>query len=52
MTTSGLIVMLLSVGTVTVLFGWCIYKVLSTPHETEKVHGVEFHTPDIDTDSD
>jgi hypothetical protein len=52
MTTSGLIVMLLSVGTVIVLFGWCIYKVLSTPHETEKVHGVEFHTPDIDEDSD
>ena len=52
MTTSGLIVMLLSVGTVTVLFGWCIYKVLSTPHETEKVHGVEFHPPDIDADSD
>jgi hypothetical protein len=52
MTTSGLIVMLLSVGTVTVLFGWCIYKVLSTPHETEKVHGVEFHTPDMDEDSD
>ena len=52
MTTSGLIVMLLSVGTVTVLFGWCIHKVLSTPHETEKVHGVEFHTPDMDEDSD
>jgi len=52
MTTSGLIVMLLSVGTVTVLFVWCIYKVLSTPHETEKVHGVEFHTPDIDADRD
>ena len=52
MTTSGLIVMLLSVGTVTVLFGWCIYKVLSTPHETENVHGVEFHPPDIDADSD
>jgi hypothetical protein len=48
MTTSGLIVMLLSVGTVTVLFGWCIWKVLTTPQETEKVHGVEFHTPDMD----
>ncbi len=50
MTTSGLIVMLLSVGTVTVLFGWCIYKVLTTPRETEKVHGVELHTPDMDGD--
>ncbi len=51
MTTSGLIVMLLSVGTVTVLFGWCIWKVLTTPQETDKVHGVEFHTPDMDKDS-
>jgi hypothetical protein len=50
MTTSGLIVMLLSVGTVTVLFGWCVYQVLFTPRETEKVHGVEFHTPDMDAD--
>ncbi|MDI1312810.1 hypothetical protein [Prosthecobacter sp.] len=48
MTTSGLIVMLLSVGTVVSLFSWCIYKVLTTPRETEKVHGVELHTPDMD----
>jgi len=48
MTTSGLIVMLLSVGTAATLFGWCIYKVLTTPRETEKVHGVELHTPDMD----
>jgi hypothetical protein len=51
MTTSGLLVMLLSVGTVTILFGWCVYKVLTTPNETEKVHGVEFQTPDIAEDS-
>ena len=51
MTTSGLIVMLLSVGIVTVLFAWCIWKVLSTPHETEKIHGVDFHTPDMDAES-
>jgi len=50
MTTSGLIVMLLSVGTVTVLFGWCIYKVLTTPNEAEKLHGTEGPTPDIDAD--
>ncbi len=48
MTSSGLIVMLLSVGTVVSLFSWCIWKVLTTPNETEKVHGVEFHTPDMD----
>jgi hypothetical protein len=50
MTTSGILVMLVSVSTVTVLFGWCIYKVLTTPHEAEKVHGVEFHTPDMTED--
>lgn len=37
MTTSGLIVMLLSVGTVTLLFGWCVCKVLSTPVRKEKI---------------
>ncbi|MFN7563935.1 MAG: hypothetical protein ACK5TH_19350 [Prosthecobacter sp.] len=51
MTTSGLLVMLLSVGTVTILFGWCVYKVLTTPNETEKVHGVEFQTPDMKEDA-
>ena len=51
MTNSGLFVMLLSVGTVTVLFGWCVYKVLTTPNETEKVHGVEFQTPDMKEDA-
>ena len=51
MTTSGLLVMLLSVGTVTVLFGWCVFKVLTTPNETEKVHGVEFQMPDVMEDA-
>lgn len=50
MTTSGLLVMLFSVGTVSTLFVWCIVKVLTTPNETEKVHGVEFQTPDIAED--
>jgi len=48
MTTTGLLVMLISVGTVIFLFGWCIYKVLTTPNEVEKIHGVEFMTPDMD----
>jgi len=47
MTSAGLLVMLLSVGTVTALFGWCVWKVLITPQETEKVHAVELHTPDM-----
>jgi hypothetical protein len=51
MTTSGLLVMLVSVSIVTVLFAWCVYKVLTTPNETEKVHGVEFQTPDIAEDA-
>ncbi len=37
MTLDGIITMILSVGAVTGLFGWCIYKVLKTPHGTEHV---------------
>jgi hypothetical protein len=48
MTTAGILIMLCSVGTVTGLFCWCIYKVLTTPQETEKIHGVDLHTPDMD----
>lgn len=49
MTTGGIVIMILSVGTVTTLFGWCIWKVLTTPSETEKVHGPGLqHTPDMD----
>ena len=46
MNTGGWIIMLLSVGTVSLLFTWCIYKVLSTPGETEHIHGFEIETPD------
>lgn len=38
--------MILSVGTVSALFVWCIYKVLSTPQETEHIHGFEQEPPD------
>lgn len=38
--------MLLSVGSVSLLFAWCIFKVLSTPGETEHLHGFEIETPD------
>ena len=50
MTIAGLIVMLLSVGTVVILFGWCIYKVLTTPKEADKIHAMEFETPDVRQD--
>lgn len=46
MTLGGWITMLLSVGSVTTLFVWCIWKVVTTPAESEKVHGFEFETPD------
>ena len=49
MTTGGLLIMILSVGTVTVLFGWCIWKVLTIPAETEKLHGSgPQQTPDME----
>lgn len=50
MTTAGLLVMLFSVGTVTLLFGWCIWKVLTTPNETQRIHSLEFETPDVHRD--
>jgi multisubunit Na+/H+ antiporter MnhF subunit len=48
MTTSGLLVMLLSVSTVTLLFSWCVYRVLTTPSDPENVRGMDLHTPDMD----
>lgn len=48
MTTPGLLVMILSVGTVVTLFSWCIWKVLTTPQEADHLHAVELHTPDMD----
>ncbi len=46
MTLGGWIVMLVSVTTMTLLFAWCLYKVLTTPDETEKLHGFDRNTPD------
>ena len=46
MTAAGWTIMILSVGTVTLLFAWCIYKVMTTPGETEHLHGFEQETPD------
>jgi hypothetical protein len=45
-TVGGWINMLLSVGSVAALFAWCVWKVLRTPEEAEKLHGFEFETPD------
>lgn len=46
MNLGGWIILLLSVGTVTSLFIWCIYKVIITPGETEHMHGFEMEVPD------
>lgn len=48
MTTAGWIFMIVSVGAVCALFVWCMYKVLSTPGETERMHGFggDEKTPD------
>ncbi len=45
MTPSGWIVMTLSVGFVTSLMSWCIYRVLSQPGVEEHMHAA----PEIDT---
>lgn len=45
MTTGGWITMLLSVGFVVALFGWCLYRVLFCAPDPERLHGIE----DIDT---
>ncbi len=45
----GLVVMLVSVGLVTLLFAWCLWQVLTQPaSEFEHLHGTELHTPDVD----
>lgn len=46
MTVGGWITMLLSVGSVVSLFVWCIIKVVTSPGESESMHGFEFETPD------
>ena len=48
MTTGGLLIMIASVSTVTVLFGWCVWKVLTTPGEAKEAHSGLQHTPDMD----
>lgn len=45
MTLGGWLIMTLSVGLVTGLFGWCLYRLLVRKPPVEKLHGIE----DIDT---
>lgn len=46
MTAGGWFVLVVSVGAVVALFFWCVWKVLTTPGESERMHGFEFETPD------
>lgn len=41
MTTGGWITMILSVGFVTLLFAWCITKVLTAKKPEEKMHSLD-----------
>ncbi len=47
MTSSGWIIMALSVGSVSALLAWCVYKVFTVPEESEHVHGFEQEPPDV-----
>jgi len=49
MTAGGWIVMLLSVGFVTGLLAWCIYKVIATPGAEKHIHSqADIETPDVE----
>ena len=48
MTIGGWIMLVTSIGSVSGLFIWCIYQVLTIPQETEHVHGFEQETPDTE----
>jgi hypothetical protein len=51
MTTAGWVIMLSSVGTVTLLFVWCLYRVLTHTPPPESLHGIDDIIPD-DVDKD
>lgn len=49
MTTAGLLFMLISVGAVTTLFAWCLFKVLTNRKGPERLGHVEpIETKDLD----
>lgn len=49
MTIGGWIIMTLSVGFVTALLAWCVYRVVTTPGSTEHLHAqTDISTPDIE----
>ncbi len=51
LTSLGWLFMLASVGGVTALLSWCIYKVIATPGASEHVHSqADIETPDREKD--
>ncbi len=51
MTVGGWIIMILAVGGMTGLLGWCIYKVVATPGAADHLHSqADIETPDVDDD--
>lgn len=52
MTFAGWLIMLVSVGSVSGLLAWCVYKVLTVKDETAHIHGFEQLPPDVDERSD
>lgn len=46
MTPDGWTFLIVSVGFVSLAFTWCVIRVLRTPDETERLHGLELDTPD------
>lgn len=47
MTIGGWIIMISSVGFVVGLLAWCVYKIVSTPGSTERIHSqMDIETPD------
>jgi hypothetical protein len=51
-TFSGWIILVLSVATVTALFAGCLYKVLTSPVEAERMRGIGAETPDLREEED
>jgi len=49
MTLAGWIILGLSLGTVLVVFFWCIWLVFTTPDEASHLHGFEAELPDQDS---
>lgn len=49
MSAGGWVIMILSVGFVSSLLAWCIYRVVSTPGSTEHLRApADISTPDIE----